>query len=103
MLLGPTAENLADRDDTSTSEVGFEFLLSKCRTIMLLDEEVTAGRRVSSRRRLPWPVAPGRVFRLPSVLFSEVRRDAGDVTIGLSQAAIVASLRLGPPRSRLPR
>jgi glycerol-3-phosphate dehydrogenase len=45
VLLGPTAENLTDRDDTSTSAGGLEFLLSKGRTIMpsLLEEEVTAS------------------------------------------------------------
>ncbi len=45
VMLGPTAENLQDRDDTSTSESGFEFLLGKGRALMpeLLDEEVTAS------------------------------------------------------------
>jgi glycerol-3-phosphate dehydrogenase len=44
VLLGPTAENLTDRDDTSTSVRGLEFLLAKGRAIMpsLLEEEVTA-------------------------------------------------------------
>ena len=44
VLLGPTAENLTDRDDTSTSAHGLEFLLAKGRAIMpsLLEEEVTA-------------------------------------------------------------
>lgn len=45
VLLGPTSENLIDRDDTSTSDQGLEFLLSKCRVIMpsLLNEEITAS------------------------------------------------------------
>ena len=45
VLLGPTAENLTDRDDTSTSADGLEFLLSKGRAIMpsLLEEEITAS------------------------------------------------------------
>lgn len=45
VMLGPTSENLVDRDDTSTTEAGFDFLTSKGRTIMprLLDEEVTAS------------------------------------------------------------
>jgi len=45
VMLGPTSENLGDRSDTSTSEEGFAFLLSKGRTIMpcLLEEEVTAS------------------------------------------------------------
>ena len=45
VLLGPTAENLTDRGDTSTSAEGFEFLLAKGRAIMpsLLAEEITAS------------------------------------------------------------
>jgi glycerol-3-phosphate dehydrogenase len=44
VMLGPTAEDLIDRTDTSTSEAGFEFLLGKGRRLMpkLLEEEVTA-------------------------------------------------------------
>lgn len=44
VMLGPTAEDLADRNATGTSEQGFEFLISKGRRLMpaLLDEEVTA-------------------------------------------------------------
>ena len=40
--------------------------------------------RVIARRRMPWPVAPGRVFHLPWDLFSQVTPEAGDVLIGLS-------------------
>lgn len=45
VMLGPTAEDLVDRRDTSTSEAGFAFLLEKGRRIMptLVDEEVTAS------------------------------------------------------------
>lgn len=45
VMLGPTAEDLTDRTDTSTSEAGFAFLLEKGRRIMpdLLEEEVTAS------------------------------------------------------------
>ncbi|MGC5629860.1 NAD(P)/FAD-dependent oxidoreductase [Georgenia sp. Z1344] len=45
IMLGPTAEDMEDKADTSTSEDGFEFLLEKGRRIMptLLDEEVTAS------------------------------------------------------------
>ena len=45
VMLGPTAEDLADRTDTGTSEEGFEFLLSKGARLMprLLHEEVTAS------------------------------------------------------------
>jgi glycerol-3-phosphate dehydrogenase len=44
VMLGPTAEDLTDRTDTSTSEGGLAFLLEKGRRLMpaLLDEEVTA-------------------------------------------------------------
>jgi glycerol-3-phosphate dehydrogenase len=45
IMLGPTAEDLADKTATGTSETGFEFLLSKGERIMptLLREEVTAS------------------------------------------------------------
>ena len=44
VMLGPTAEDLTDRTDTSTSAAGFEQLLAKGRTILpeLLEAEVTA-------------------------------------------------------------
>jgi glycerol-3-phosphate dehydrogenase len=45
VMLGPTAEDLADRTNTATSSSGFEFLLEKGHALMpeLLDEEVTAA------------------------------------------------------------
>jgi glycerol-3-phosphate dehydrogenase len=45
VMLGPTAEDLADRTNTSTSADGFTFLLDKGRALMpeLLEEEVTAA------------------------------------------------------------
>lgn len=44
VMLGPTAEDLTDRTDTSTSEDGLAFLREKGRQLMpkLLEEEVTA-------------------------------------------------------------
>ncbi|MFE9250026.1 NAD(P)/FAD-dependent oxidoreductase [Streptomyces sp. NPDC007088] len=39
--------------------------------------------RVLNRRTLPWPAAPGRVFRLPWSLVAGARPDAGPVTVGL--------------------
>jgi len=33
------------------------------------------------RRRLPWPAAPGRVFRIPSSLLDRADRDGGQVVI----------------------
>ncbi|MGI5159534.1 NAD(P)/FAD-dependent oxidoreductase [Microbispora sp. CA-102843] len=45
VMLGPTAEDLRDRADTSTSEEGFAFLVDKGLALMpaLLKEEVTAS------------------------------------------------------------
>lgn len=45
VMLGPTAEDLSDRADTSTSEEGFDYLLEKGQRLMprLLEEEVTAS------------------------------------------------------------
>jgi glycerol-3-phosphate dehydrogenase len=45
VMLGPTAEDLADRTATGTSAAGFAFLLDKGAALMprLLDEEVTAS------------------------------------------------------------
>jgi glycerol-3-phosphate dehydrogenase len=44
VMVGPTSENLTDRNATGTSEQGFDFLLGKGRALMptLFDEEVTA-------------------------------------------------------------
>lgn len=55
VMLGPTAEDLTDRADTSTTEAGFAFLLGKGGQLMprLLDEEVTtayAGLRAAHDR-----------------------------------------------------
>ncbi len=45
VMLGPTAEDMTDRTDTSTTEAGFAFLLDKGAHLMptLLDEEVTTA------------------------------------------------------------
>jgi glycerol-3-phosphate dehydrogenase len=45
IMLGPTAEDLADRTATQTSATGFAFLVDKGRRLMprLLEEEVTAS------------------------------------------------------------
>jgi len=45
VMLGPTSENMVDRTDTSTSQEGFAFLLSKGAALMpeLLGKEVTAS------------------------------------------------------------
>lgn len=40
--------------------------------------------RIIARRRLPWPVSPGRVFRVPWDLFRQADPEAGDVIVGLS-------------------
>lgn len=41
-----------------------------------------AGTTVA-HRRMPWPAAPGRVFRIPSSLLDSVDARAGDVHIGI--------------------
>ncbi|QKW36824.1 FAD-dependent oxidoreductase [Actinomadura sp. NAK00032] len=39
--------------------------------------------RTLAERRLPWPTAPGRVFRIPSGMLDAVRPDGGDVRVSL--------------------
>lgn len=46
---------------------------------------VRQGGTVVARRRLPWPAAPGRVFRVPSSVLDAADRGAGDVTISVSR------------------
>lgn len=46
--------------------------------------EVHQGATLLSRRRLPWPVSPGRVFRVPWSLFGSVHPRRGDVVISLA-------------------
>lgn len=41
------------------------------------------GGRVIGRRTMPWPLAPGRVFRVPSSLLDAAETAAGDVSVGL--------------------
>jgi hypothetical protein len=43
----------------------------------------TQAGRVLARRRLPWPAAPGRVFRIPSSLVATAVVGAGRVVIDL--------------------
>lgn len=45
VMLGPTAEDVADRGDTATTRAGFDFLLDKGGRLMprLLEEEITAS------------------------------------------------------------
>lgn len=45
---------------------------------------VTQDGRQVARRRLPWPVSPGRTFRVPSSLFDAVNPSGGDVMVGLA-------------------
>jgi hypothetical protein len=45
---------------------------------------VEQGGTVLARRRIPWPLAPGRIFRLPYGMVAAARPDAGDVTIRLA-------------------
>jgi hypothetical protein len=39
--------------------------------------------RIVGRRMLPWPAAPGRVFRVPSSLLDDVDPRGGPVTVSL--------------------
>jgi glycerol-3-phosphate dehydrogenase len=70
VLLGPTAENLTDRDDTSTSADGLAFLLARGRTIMpsLLEEEITASyaglRAATDRHDYVVEIDPARRYLL---------------------------------------
>jgi len=41
-----------------------------------------AGRRIGSLK-LPWPAAPGRMFRIPSVLVKNAQPERGSVEISL--------------------
>jgi hypothetical protein len=40
--------------------------------------------RIVGRRTLPWPAAPGRVFRIPSGILDDVDPRGGTVTFALS-------------------
>lgn len=39
--------------------------------------------QVIARKRLPWPAAPGRVFRVPATILNSVDPDRGPVTISI--------------------
>jgi hypothetical protein len=42
------------------------------------------GSAVLAERRLPWPVSPGRAFRVPWALVAGADPDGGDVTLSLA-------------------
>ncbi|MGC5617582.1 NAD(P)/FAD-dependent oxidoreductase [Georgenia sp. Z1491] len=44
---------------------------------------VRQGGRVLARRRLPWPAAPGRTFRIPSGVLDGVTADGGEVRLSV--------------------
>lgn len=44
---------------------------------------MTQDGREIARRTLPWPVSPGRVFRVPSSLLSGADPRGGPITISL--------------------
>jgi thioredoxin reductase len=46
--------------------------------------EARQGASVIGRRRLPWPVSPGRMFRVPWSLVADADPEAGDVTLSLA-------------------
>jgi hypothetical protein len=43
--------------------------------------------RVLARRRLPWPAAPGRVFRVPAALVVSASPAGGPVVLDLDEGA----------------
>ena len=47
--------------------------------------------RVVARKRLWWPAAPGRVFRVPSSILAGIDLTAGDLTIGVAEQQPSAS------------
>ena len=46
--------------------------------------QVTQDGQSLARTRVPWPMAPGRVFRFPSSLLHGIDPRGGDVTVGLA-------------------
>ena len=59
-------------------------LLTWCdRSVALPVVVVRQDGRILTRARVPWPAAPGRVFRIPSRMLRDVNRRGGEVTIGL--------------------
>jgi thioredoxin reductase len=46
--------------------------------------EVRQDGRVVTRTRVPWPVSPGRVFRVPSTVLDHIDPRGGDAFIGLA-------------------
>ena len=64
---------------------------ARARYLAWVDEFVAAPRvvvrqssAVIAERRLPWPAAPGRVFRIPSAMFAKVDAQGGDVHVGIA-------------------
>jgi thioredoxin reductase len=45
---------------------------------------ITQDARQVACRRMPWPMSPGRVFRIPSSMFDDVDPNGGDVIVGLA-------------------
>jgi glycerol-3-phosphate dehydrogenase len=107
VLLGPTAEDGTDRDDTATSEAGYAFLLSKCGAIMpaLLDEEITACyaglRAATGQRDYVVAIDPARRY----LLLGGIRSTGLTASMAIAEHARAllgeAGLAL-EPRDRLP-
>jgi hypothetical protein len=51
--------------------------------------------KVVASRRLPWPAAPGRVFRVPSALLKDADPHGGAIHITLANAPMRDSANLG--------
>ncbi len=82
--------------------VELEHLDTGRRRTFACDVVVFTGSRIPDHEpaRLPWPVSPGRVFRVPWELFSRVDTEAGDVVVGLCPNA-AGHVRPAPQNGRL--
>ena len=75
-------------------------LLWSERLVRFPELSVWQGGTEIARRRVPWPAAPGRVFRMPVSVLGNVDFSAGDVTVGLhgkAPGAAGAPSAEGPP------
>lgn len=71
-------------DDRSGPPARRRYLAWTDRHVSLPTVTVRQGGKVLSKRRLPWPASPGRIFRIPAQLLDGARPGAGDVVVGVS-------------------
>jgi thioredoxin reductase len=74
-------------------------LLWSERLVRFPELSVWQGGTEIARRRMPWPAAPGRVFRVPASVLAHVDFSAGDVTVRLRGGAAGAPGAAGPAGS----